>query len=88
MAGNNKIKLLRGHTEDIKKSTEILSEGQPLFDLDTRELYVGDGVQTIKQLFENGLTVSKLVKDRLNELSIDVMTLLKQLHVFLNLLRD
>lgn len=72
MAGNNKIKLLRGHTEDIKKSTEILSEGQPLFDLDTRELYVGDGVQTIKQLFENELTVSKLVKDRLNELSIDV----------------
>ena len=54
MAGNNLIKLLRCTSTTRANSTEILLDGQPLVEQDTRLMYVGDGVTEAKNLTPYG----------------------------------
>lgn len=46
MAGNNAIQFLRGTSTQRKKSNEVLLAGQPFFETNTNELFVGNGSNT------------------------------------------
>lgn len=50
MAGNNLIKMLRCTSTSRATSSEILLDGQPMYEKDTNLLYVGDGVTQAKNL--------------------------------------
>lgn len=50
MAGNNAIQILRSNTSTISKSNEVLLIGQPLYDTETRLLYVGNGENSASEL--------------------------------------
>ena len=50
MANNKSIQLLRGTTDAIKNHEEPLLDGQPLYDKDRRELYIGDGQTNASEL--------------------------------------
>lgn len=50
MAGNNAIQILRSNTSTIAKSSEVLLIGQPLYDTETRLLYVGNGENSASEL--------------------------------------
>lgn len=50
MAGNNAIQFLRGNGSNIAASTQVALAGQPVYAIDTRYLYVGDGSTQIKNL--------------------------------------
>ena len=50
MAGNNLIKMLRCNSTSRANSSDILLDGQPMYEKDTNSLYVGDGVTQAKNL--------------------------------------
>lgn len=50
MAGNNLIKMLRCTSTSRATSSDILLDGQPMYEKDTNLLYVGDGVTQAKNL--------------------------------------
>lgn len=71
MAGNNSIQILRGTSEkfDQASCTEVLMEGQPFFDVKLKHFYIGDGVNSLKDLdtihpdyAENSLTADEVVQ--------------------------
>lgn len=44
----NRIRIARGTTDNIKVNEEIAAEGQPFYDTDKKYLYIGDGVKQLK----------------------------------------
>ena len=62
------IQFLRGTNAKIKSSTVVPKAGQPLYAIDTHELYVGDGATQAKDL-------TGIVGDATNALKSDVSTL-------------
>ena len=50
MAGNNLIRMLRCNSTSRATSSDILLDGQPMYEKDTNSLYVGDGVTQAKNL--------------------------------------
>lgn len=50
MAGNNAIQILRSNASTIAKSNEVLLIGQPLYDTETRLLYIGNGKNSAQDL--------------------------------------
>ena len=62
------IQFLRGTNAKIKSSTVVPKAGQPLYAIDTHELYVGDGATQAKDL-------TGIVGDATNTLKSDVSTL-------------
>ena len=50
MAGNGLIKMLRCNSTSRANSSDILLDGQPMYEKDTNSLYVGDGVTQAKNL--------------------------------------
>lgn len=60
MANNKRIKILRGTNETIEAhKNDVLEKGQPLYNLDTRLLRVGDGESTIEE--NTGIGAQSLV---------------------------
>ena len=50
MAGNNLIRMLRCNSTSRAASSDILLDGQPMYEKDTNSLYVGDGLTQAKNL--------------------------------------
>ena len=47
MAGNNSIQMLRGTTSTISASSAELLPGQPLYNIETKEFFVGGGGNSV-----------------------------------------
>lgn len=47
------MKFLRGNYNIVKKSTQVLGDGQPLYIMDTNQLLIGDGKSTIANLLKS-----------------------------------
>lgn len=50
MAGNNSIQITRGQSAQRLSLTETSLVGQPIYELDTHRLFIGDGVTPINKL--------------------------------------
>lgn len=50
MAGNNLVQFMRCTSSVRANSTKILLPSQPLYEKDTRKLYIGDGVTEARNL--------------------------------------
>lgn len=50
MAGNNSIQFVRGTSTRRASHTEASLIGQPIYETDTKKLYVGDGTTAVKDL--------------------------------------
>ena len=50
MAGNNSIQMLRGTTSTISASSAELLPGQPLYNIETKEFFVGGGATQLLRM--------------------------------------
>ena len=50
MAGNGLIKMLRCTSTSRASSNDVLLEGQPMYETDTKYFYIGDGTTQAKSL--------------------------------------
>lgn len=61
MAGLGAIRFLRGQYSQRKDSADKLLGGQPLYEVDTNKLYVGDGSKTLKDLVPVNTFYSRII---------------------------
>lgn len=50
MAGNNSIQFVRGSSTQRASHSETSLIGQPIYETDTKKLYVGDGTTQVRYL--------------------------------------